>query len=69
MKFLRATELPKKTGLSYPTIWRKERAGQFPQRRRLGPNSVGWLEQEVEDWMRSRPTVALAPAPEKSPAA
>lgn len=32
-------------------IARLEMAGQFPKRVRLGPNRVGWLEQEVLDWL------------------
>jgi prophage regulatory protein len=54
MKFLRRNEVCERTGLSYPTIWRRERAGAFPARRSLGPNSVGWLEHEVDKWIKSR---------------
>jgi prophage regulatory protein len=54
MKFLRRSEVCDRTGLSYPTIWRYERAGKFPARRELGPNSVGWIEKEVEHWIESR---------------
>lgn len=35
-------------------ILRLEKAGQFPQRIQLGPNRVGWVLSEVEDWIRSR---------------
>jgi prophage regulatory protein len=54
MKFIRRRQLTEKTGLSYPTLWRKERSGDFPRRRRLGPNSVAWIETEVDEWMKSR---------------
>ena len=57
MKLLRAPEVTEKTGLSYTTIWRKERAGVFPPRRRIGANSVGWVEQEVDRWIEGRPLV------------
>ena len=53
-KFIRRAEVLKRTGLSVATIWRKERAGDFPARRQLGPNSVAWLESEVLAWMDSR---------------
>lgn len=46
-----------KTGISRTTIWRLERAGEFPPRRRIGANAVGWLRSEVVSWMRSRPVV------------
>ena len=35
-------------------IWRKERAGEFPGRVRLGANRVGWVESEVEAWLNSK---------------
>lgn len=36
---------------------RMEKAGQFPTRRRIGPNRVGWLEAEIDQWLRSRPSI------------
>jgi prophage regulatory protein len=35
-------------------LYRLERAGLFPKRLRLGPNSVGWLEEELDEWIRVR---------------
>ena len=35
-------------------IARLEAAGQFPKRVRLGNCRVGWVEQEVLDWLQSR---------------
>jgi predicted DNA-binding transcriptional regulator AlpA len=32
-----------------------ERAGLFPRRRRLGQNSVAWVAEEVDDWIKARP--------------
>jgi len=43
-----------RTGLSRATQARLEAAGQFPGRVQLGPNSVGWIEEEVEQWIESR---------------
>ena len=57
MQFLRIDEVVAKVGLSRPTIWRLERTGEFPKRRQLGKNSVAWLEEEVEEWMRDREVV------------
>ena len=54
MRILRKPEVEEKTGLSGQTIWRKERAGQFPRRIMLGPNSVGWLEAEIDEWIAAR---------------
>ena len=57
MRFLRTDEVERRAGLSRTTIWRLERKGQFPARRRIGPNAVGWLEEEIDAWIESRPTV------------
>ena len=56
MRFLRISEVVARTGLSRTTIARYERAGQFPSRRRLGQGAVGWVEEEVHDWLERRPT-------------
>ncbi len=55
MHILRTPEVTRLTGLSRTTLWRFERRGTFPRRIRLGANSVGWLEDEVRDWVNSRP--------------
>jgi prophage regulatory protein len=63
MKFIRLRDVEEQTGLSDTTIWRYERAGNFPARRRLGPNSVAWLEDEVNRWIESRAVVTRSPSP------
>ena len=35
-------------------IARLEKAGTFPKRVRLGQSRVGWVEQEVLDWLAQR---------------
>jgi predicted DNA-binding transcriptional regulator AlpA len=50
---LRLDEVRRRVGLSRTTIWRLERQGLFVPRRRLSPNAVGWVEEEVEEWIRS----------------
>lgn len=52
-RIIRKPELLKKVGLSYPTIWRKEKAGKFPKKVTLGENSCGWIESEVDEWISS----------------
>ena len=56
-KLLRFPEVQDRVGLSRTTIWRLEKKGKFPARRILGENSVGWLEEEVEKWIRSKNSV------------
>lgn len=54
LKFIRFTSVRDRTGLSRSTIWRLERQGAFPKHRRLSVNAVGWLEEEVNDWVLTR---------------
>jgi prophage regulatory protein len=42
-------------------IGRLEAAGKFPQRIQLGAASVGWLESEVDEWIRTRPRGTIMP--------
>jgi prophage regulatory protein len=51
LKFLRFSAVRERTGLSRSTIWRLERRGVFPRHRRISANAVGWLEQEVNEWV------------------
>ena len=54
LRFIRFAGVRDRTGLSRSTIWRLERRGVFPKHRRLSANAVGWLEAEIDDWVRSR---------------
>ena len=53
-RFIRPREIVALTGLSPATIWRRERAGDFPQRRQISPGAVGWLASEIQAWMEAR---------------
>ena len=50
-RIIRKPEVEKMVGLSGMTIDRREAAGQFPKRKRLGANSVGWVEAEITEWI------------------
>ena len=43
-----------RTGLSRSTIYSQIKKGTFPKQISLGIRSVGWLEQDIEDWIESR---------------
>ena len=58
MRLLRIQEVMSVTGISRMTIYRLEKDGAFPGRRRLGKNSVAWRDDDVSAWVASRPTVA-----------
>jgi prophage regulatory protein len=52
--FLRESEVLKFVGVSKITLRRWEQAGRFPKRYRLGPNTVGWKESEILNWIANR---------------
>ncbi|MCP4285053.1 MAG: AlpA family phage regulatory protein [Gammaproteobacteria bacterium] len=49
-RFMNRQEIKRITGKGDPTLWRWERRGIFPKRRKIGPNSVGWPSGEVSHW-------------------
>ena len=52
MQFLRWPEVQAIVGLSRTTVWRLERRGAFPGRCRISENAVGWLDDEISEWVR-----------------
>ena len=53
-RIIRKPELFGKIGLSDATIWRMERSGKFPGRIRLGGNSCGWFDNEIDEWLAKK---------------
>lgn len=69
VRVLRRETVLDRVGVSYPTLWRWMGAGRFPKPIKLSVNSVGWLEADVEAWIRARLTVSadhhnLQPCPQ-----
>ena len=60
VQLLRRPQVVRLTGLSYSTIFRLEREGRFPARRRISENTVGWIASEVEDFIAQRVVVRSA---------
>jgi len=54
-KIIRCDTVTKRVGKSRVQIWRDVKAKKFPAPVDLGPNSIGWFEDEVDAWMASRP--------------
>ena len=54
MRILRQRQVCERVGYSTMHIWRLEKAGRFPRRVKLGPNSVGWVAEEIDDWIKAR---------------
>ena len=55
MKILRVKAVAERTGYAVPSVWRhaKETA-DFPKPVKLGPNCTGWIESEVDDYIRRK---------------
>ena len=51
---MRRKDVETKTGLRRSTIYARMQAGTFPQSVRLGENSVGWIEAEIDAWIAAR---------------
>ena len=49
-------------GVSKATLWRWRRDGGFPHPIQLGPNTVGWLREDVHEWLEARPLATGEPA-------
>ena len=55
-KLLMTTEeVCQAVSLSRTSIWRLEAQGEFPRRRQVSAQRVGWLRSEVTEWVESRP--------------
>ena len=56
-KILRRLAVCEKVGLSPVQVWRKanDPEDDFPAAVSLGPNATGWFEDELDDWLESRP--------------
>ncbi len=55
-KIIRGYKLvAERIGKSRIQLWRDIKAGTFPPPLELGPNSVGRYEDEIDDWLASRP--------------
>ena len=53
-RILRKPAVLDRVALSDTTIWRLEKAGKFPKHVKLGANSIGWLETDIDEWIASR---------------
>lgn len=53
-RFLRLPEVQDRTGLSRSTIYVRLGQGRFPRPVSLGERAVGWVEAEVDEWIRER---------------
>lgn len=54
LRILRRKQVEDRVGLSCSTLYAGIAAGTFPKPIQLGAQSVGWLESEIDAWLRER---------------
>lgn len=67
-KIVRPAKLAERLGISRVTLWRWERKGLLPPKRRVGPNVVGWLEAEIDEWFAAKTAAEALAAGRPEPA-
>ena len=65
VKIIRIPKVAEKVGILAVHIRRLAKARKFPRPLRLGPAMVGWIEDEIDEWMLSRPRVGEEQALDK----
>ena len=58
-RILRPKEVRERTGYGRTMLWAKSRDPNdaFPSPIQLGPNSIGFFEDEISRWLETRPRV------------
>jgi prophage regulatory protein len=54
MRILRLRDVKAKTGLSDSTIYELIARSEFPMQLKLGPKAVGWVEPEIDAWIKDK---------------
>jgi prophage regulatory protein len=54
LSILRRKQVEKRTGLSRSTIYLRIQEGTFPKPVSLGARTVGWIENEIQEWLAAR---------------
>lgn len=60
-KILRLPDIEDRTGLGKSSIYAKIKVGDFPQPVRLGARSIGFIEEEINNWIETRARGFSAP--------
>ena len=61
-RIARRKQVESRTGLSRSSIYAGMAAGTFPKPIRLGAQSVGWLESEIDAWLHERIAASRNPS-------
>jgi prophage regulatory protein len=54
MRILRLRDVRAKTGLSQSQVYELIARSEFPLQLKLGPKAVGWVESEIDAWIKDK---------------
>jgi len=54
IRILRVREVADRSGISRSLLYKFVREGKFPPSVKIGERAVGWLESDVDGWIKSR---------------
>jgi prophage regulatory protein len=54
VRILRIRDVMAKTGLSQSQVYELIARSEFPMQLKLGPKAVGWVESEIEAWIKDK---------------
>ena len=57
LSIIRPGQLAEILSVSSVTVWRMEKRGELPPRRKISNRCVGWLETDILEWLENRPYV------------
>ncbi len=57
-KIVRLPQVIQKTGLSRSTLYSLINSGDFPQKIKLSPRAMSFLESEIDSWIADRVTAS-----------
>lgn len=58
LRIIRPAMLSDMLNVSTVTIWRMEKRGDLPKRKKYSAKCVGWTEKSIRQWMESRPNAS-----------
>lgn len=53
-RIIRLAEAKNLSGLSRSSIYALMNEGKFPQKVSIGSRAIGWVENEIQDWIEER---------------
>jgi prophage regulatory protein len=55
LQIIRPSELAEILSVSTVTVWRMEKRGELPPRKKISNRCVGWMESDIREWLENRP--------------